>query len=210
MKLKIALSAMTKVGDDMNTKRLVFASNTVVVLAMLGMAVFYFISPEDKNPNAIAYSHMPVSPTSNDIEYRLSYAPEKDLIGGICALLLVGSLFWACFRKFNKDGRKEQAAKERTLFNISVETGRNEYDLFIKSAEKWSVSGDRIEQDFKRYMAHQVMPHYAKDFVRKNQDHLDESLVKKREAKTTSWSDWAIALLVFPGSVFVMFIMMLF
>ena len=193
----------------MNIKRLVFASNTVVVLAMLGMAVFYFFSPEDKNPNAIAYYRMPVSTTSNNIEYGSHYAQEKDLIGGICALLLVGSLFWACFRKFNKDGRKEQAAKENTLYNLSVDTGRNEYDLFIKSAEKWSVSGKKIERDFKRYMADQVMPHYAKDFVRKNQTHMDESLVKKREVKPNSWSDWAIALTVFPGSVLIMFLMML-
>ncbi len=152
---------------------------------------------------------MSASPVVNDVDSGLQYAPEKDLIGGICALLLVGYLFWICYRKFQKDSRNELAAKENTLYNISLETGRNEYDLFYKSAENWPVSDDRIEKDFKRYMVDQVMPHYAQDFVRKNQVHLDDSLKKKKEVKPTSWSDWAIALLVFPGSVLIMFLMML-
>ena len=199
------LPAVAKVGDDMNIKRLIFASRSIVVLALLGMAAFYFFNPTDKNPNAISYSQMPALHVANDGEYLPRYAPAKDLIGGICALLLVGYLFWACYRKFQKDSQIEQAAKENTLYNISLETGRNEYELFYKSAENWSVSTDRIESDFKRYMADQVMPHYAKDFVRKNQKHIDESLKNKRKVKPTSWSDWAKALIVFPGSILFMF-----
>ena len=191
---------MTKEGDDMNKKRWVSASNFIVLMALMGMAVFYFFGPEDKNPNAIADSQMPGSPITNGVEYGLRYAPEKDLMGGICALLLVGYLFGACYRKFQRDSRTEQAVKKNTLYNISLETGRNEYDLFTQSAENWSVSRHRIEEDFKRYMADQVMPHYAKDFVRKNQAHIDKSLVKKRDVTPVSRSDWAIALLVFPGS----------
>jgi hypothetical protein len=70
---------------------------------------------------------------------------------------------------------------EDSLYKISLATGRTEYDLLHKSAESWSVSGNRIDQDFKSYMADQVMPYYAKDFVRKNQAHIDESLVVKKE-----------------------------
>jgi hypothetical protein len=153
---------------------------------------------------------MPASHIVNDVDSDPPYAPEKDLIAGICALLLVGYLFWGCYRKFQKDSQNEQAAKENTLYNISLETGRNEYDLFIKSAENWSVSGQKVEQDFKRYMADQLTPHYARDFVRKNQEHIDESLLNKKEVTPTSWSDWVIALLVFPGSVLLMFLMSIF
>ena len=199
------LPAVAKVGDDMNIKRLIFASRSIVVLALLGMAAFYFFNPTDKNPNAIPYSQVPTLHVANDGGYLPRYAPAKDLTGGICALLLVGYLFWACYRKFQKDSQNEQAEKENTLYNISLETGRNEYELFYKSAENWSVSTDRIESDFKRYMADQVMPHYAKDFVRKNQKHIDESLKNKRKVKPTSWSDWAKALIVFPGSILFMF-----
>ena len=57
-------------------------------------------------------------------------------------------------------------------------------------------------------MAVQVLPYYAQDFVRKNKTHVDESLVVKKEVKPTSWSDWAIALLVFPGSLLLLLAMM--
>ena len=96
---------------------------------------------------------------------------------------------------------------ENSLYKISLATGRTEYELLHKSAENWSVSGARIDQDFTRYMADQAMQYYAKDFVRKNQAHIDESLISKKEVTPTSWSDWAIALLVFPGSVLLLFLM---
>jgi len=54
-------------------------------------------------------------------------------------------------------------------------------------------------------MAHQVLPYYAKDFVRRNQANIDELLIKKEEVKLTSWSDWVQALLVYPGSVLFLF-----
>jgi hypothetical protein len=125
----------------MDKKRLAFASNSIVALVMLGMAVFYFFSPENRNPNTIAYSQVPVSPVTNGVEYGSRYAPEKDLIGGICALLLVGYLFWTCYRKFQTDSQTEQAAQENTLYNISLETGRNEYELFIKFQAIYGRSG---------------------------------------------------------------------
>ena len=58
-------------------------------------------------------------------------------------------------------------------------------------------------------MADQVLPYYAQDFVKKNQVHIDESLIVKKEIKPTSWSDWAIAMLVFPGSLLLLYILML-
>ncbi len=137
------------------------------------------------------------------IDYFSVY--DLNLIAGICALLLVGYLFWTIYRKSEKDSRAERMTKENTLYNISLTTGRNEYELFRQSAKDWSVSGGRIDRDFKRYMAHQVMPYYAKDFVRRNQTHIDPSLVKKEAAQPTSRSDWIKALLVFPGSLLLLF-----
>jgi hypothetical protein len=130
---------------------------------------------------------------------------EIQLIAGVCALFLVGYLFWTIYRKFEKDSRTERIAKENTLYNISLATGRNEYELFHQSAKDWSVSGDRINRDFKGYMAHQIMPYYAKDFVRRNQTHIDPSLIEEEEAQPTSRSDWVKALLVFPGSFLLLF-----
>lgn len=60
------------------------------------------------------------------------------------------------------------------LFKMSRLTGKSEYDIFFKAAEDWPVSGEQIEQDFHRYLAHQHIPYYVNDFVRKNKKHIDE------------------------------------
>ena len=130
-------------------------------------------------------------------------APEIRLIAGICGLLLVGYLFWTFYRKVQKCSQRDLVERENSLYKISLETGQTEYDLFRKSAKDWSLSDDRIEQDFRRYMADQVLPYYVKDFVRRNCERIDESLIKNEQIKPTSWWDLAKALLVFPGSIFI-------
>ncbi len=190
----------------MNKKLLKLYS--IVLLVMLGTALFQFFSAGDRSENINGLSQRQETQLVNAGDYGPRHASGYHLTAGICALLLVGYLFWFLYHKFQTDSRAELLAKQNSFYNISLATGRSEYDLFHKSAEGWSVSGDRIDQDFKRYMADQVMPHYAKDFVRKNQTHIDESLIRKDEVKPTSWSDWAIAMLVFPGSVLLLYVLM--
>lgn len=191
-------------GDDMDKNEWVYFL-VVVLVMMLGMVVFHHISPEDKFGNNLMFTRMPASQIVNDLDSEPQYASETNLVAGICGLLLVGYLFWTIYRKSKKDSQAELIARENSLYKISLATGRTEYNLFRKSAEDWAVSGDRIDKDFRRYMAHQILPYYAKDFVRRNQAHIDESLVNKEEVKPTSWSDWVKALLVFPGSLLFLF-----
>jgi len=190
---------IAKEGVDMG-KRIVFLYS-IVALVLLGVAVYLDSSREARLDNTTGLIQIPTPFITEAMDHAPRYAPAYNLIGGICALLLVGYLFWTCYRKSKIDSQAELSAMEDSLYKISLATGRTEYDLLHKSAESWSVSGNRINQDFKSYMADQVMPYYAKDFVRKNQADLDKSLIVKKEATPTSWSDWAIALLVFPGSV---------
>ena len=180
----------------------------VVAFAMLGMSVFHFFSSDDRSSDTLGLPRVHTTPIVLHGDYHPEYNPTLNLIGGICALFLFGYLYWVCYRKFKKDSKAELVAGENSLYDISLATGRNEYDLFHKSAEKWSVSSDQIKEDFKRYMAEQVLPYYVQDFVRKNKTHIDESLVVKKEVKPTSWSDWAIVLLVFPGSLLLLYTMM--
>ncbi|MEE4262391.1 MAG: hypothetical protein V2I56_06840 [Desulfobacteraceae bacterium] len=179
----------------------------IVALVMLAMAAYLDNSPETRLDNTTGLIQMPTPFIAEEMDHAPRYVSAYNLIGGICALLLVGYLFWACYRKSEIDSQVELSAMEDSLYKISLATGRTEYDLLHKSAKNWSVSGDRIDQDFKRYMADQVMPYYAKDFVRKNRTHVDESLVVKKEVTPASWSDWAIALLVFPGSILLLIFM---
>ena len=187
----------------MNKKLFVFIC---VIAFFFGAAV---LLNRDFNPenNQLEYDYKiaPPHPYMMFHKAKIIYqsAPEIRLIAGICVLLLVGYLFWFFYRKVQQNIQADFVERERSLYKISLETGQIEYVLFRKSAKDWAVSDDRIEQDFKRYMADQVLPYYVKDLVRKNFEHIDESLIKNEEKKPSSWWDLAKALLVFPGSIFI-------
>jgi len=191
-------------SDNMNKNLLVYIC--IVTLLILGMAVLLSIHSKPQ----VFFFHSETAlprPTSVfpgvDQDPGLTFAVH--LIAGICALLLVGYLFWSFYLKFKKEIRADLSAMESSLCNLSLTTGRTEYELFCKSGEEWSVSGDRIDADFGRYMADQVLPYYTRDFVRKNREHTDETLIKKIDVEPTSWWDWAKALLIFPGSLILLF-----
>lgn len=179
----------------------------VILLGMLGMFIFQVVSLEDRPKNINGLSQLQAMQIENERIETPRHVSGFHLTAGICALLLVGYLFWFMIRKSHRDSRAELRAKNNSLFYISLTTGRSEYDLFQKSAEGWSVSDDRIEQDFKKYMSEQVLPHYAQDFVRKNRGQVDKSLIVKREVTATSWKDWAIALMVCPGSLLLVYLL---
>ena len=74
-------------------------------------------------------------------------------------------------------GRKYIEAKERRgrplsdeayLAMLAVNNRCSEYDLFFVSARKWNISKVQTEDDFKRYLTHGILPHYVRDFIRKN------------------------------------------
>jgi predicted small integral membrane protein len=197
-----------KEGAQMNQTKTLKKFYSVILLAMLSMVIYRLVNPTDRPENINGLSQMQAMSIENETIETPRYASGVHLTAGICALLLVGYLFWFMIRKFQNDSRAELNARKNSFYNISLATGRTEYDLFHKSAEGWSVSSDRIDQDFKRYMSDQIMPHYALDFVRKNQEQIDESLIVKKEIKPTSWSDWAIAMLVFPGSILLLYALM--
>ena len=177
----------------------------IAALVIFGLAVFLSLYFKSQDLN-FQGRRTPLLPPSvfNDVDHSPRYASGVNLTAGICALLLVGYLFWVFYLKYKKDGQADLLAMENSLYKISLATGRTEYELFHKSAEGWSVAGHRIDEDFKRYMADQVLPYYARDFVRKNHKHIDESLIIKEEVEPTSLWDWAKALLVFPGCFFIL------
>ena len=182
--------------SKMDKKLISFYCMAILVLVFMFVFLVRFYNPD-------VFSILPYRPMNavTSIDYGPQYAPELNLFAGVCVLLLVGHMFWAFYRKFKKDNQVDRNAPWSLLHAISLETGWTEYDLFRISADGWSVSGARIDEDFKRYMAHQVLPYYVMDFVRKNYENIDESLIKKEEITPTSLRDLVIALLIFPGSI---------
>ena len=184
----------------MDKKILIFLA--IVGLVVIGMAVIQMEEPVDdfQRYSATAREYSPHIAGERDSDSQSVFG--LNTVAGICALYLMCYLFWFNIRLSQRDRQAELEANENSLYNISQETGRSEYELFQISAKRWLVSKDRIDQDFKRYMANQTMPFYAKDFVRRNQSQIDPSLMKeKEEVKPNSWQDWVKVLVIFPGSI---------
>ena len=87
-------------------------------------------------------------------------------------------LIWSLVRAFShtppKNAEDDPFILDDYLGKITRVTGHSVYDTFYKSAEGWQVSRDRIEKDFRIYLASQNVPYYVKDFIRKNQKQIDE------------------------------------
>lgn len=127
-------------------------------------------------------------------------------IGVICAVVLVWWLVRAYLLKTQDNSEIDSIAVENYLQKITQATGISVYDTFCKSAEEWSVSADRIEKDFKRYLSSQSVPYYVKDFVRKSQKPIDELYRGKGTSLTDKrlWLFYSVLVLLFwGGAVFV-------
>ena len=92
------------------------------------------------------------------------------------AFMVVVVLYFlrALLQKVPPNARLDQTRMDDYLGKITRVTGHSAYDTFYKSAEGWPVSNDRVEKDFSIYLATQNVPYYVKDFIRKNQRHIDE------------------------------------
>ena len=198
---------MDKKGIPKNKKILVFFA--IVGLVVMGGAIIQLERPVDdfQRYSEKAREYKPHIASERDSDSQSVFG--LNTVAGICALYLMCYLFWFISQKAQRDRQAELEARENSLYNISQETGRSEYELFQISAKHHSVSSDRIGQDYKKYLADQTMPFYARDFVRRNKTQIDPSLMKeKEEVKPNSWQDWAKVLVVFPGSI-ILFIFML-
>ncbi len=146
---------------------------------------------------------------TGDSTHGESNASAIKLIGGICALILLGYLLVICYQKCMIDSKADSDALANALHRISLESGRTEYELFVIAAREWSIAGAQIDEDFKNYMAANVLPYYVMDLVRKNNDRVNKSLEKQEEIKSTSRWDFVKALLLFPGCFIIPFILII-
>ena len=138
-----------------------------------------------------------------------SIAPIIKLIGGICALLLLGYLLVICYKKYRMDSKSDSVVLANALHKIALESGQTEYELFVIAAEEWSITEAQIDKDFKNYMGANVLPYYVMDLVRKNNDRINESIEKEEEIKPTSWWDLVKALLLFPGCFLIPYVLII-
>ncbi len=184
-------------------KKFLRAYLCITIILIFGAIVFGILYAHDYRDGAKAnpyeYYFKDYFSRTEHFSQGVPNAPVIKLIGGICALLLLGYLFVICYKKYRMDSKADSIDLANAFHKISLESGQTEYELFVIAAEEWSITEAQIDKDFRNYMAANVLPYYVLDLVRKNNDRIDESLEKKEEITPTSWWDLVKALLIFPG-----------
>ena len=185
----------------MDKKLLAFLCIVSIALISGIVIMFFYYDPDNfVFPEGSTYRGVTPFQTENAVSIA-EHWPQNDssikLIGGICALLLLGYLLVICYQKYMMDSKSDSVASKNSLHRISIESGRTEYELFVIAAKEWSITEAQIDEDFKNYMAANVLPYYVMDLVRKNSDRVNESLIKQEEVEPTSRRDFLITLIIF-------------
>lgn len=63
--------------------------------------------------------------------------------------------------------RRTPVTDEERLAMLARYRGTSEYRLFHRAAEGWSLSKARAEDDFKAYLQGAPLPHYVRDYLRR-------------------------------------------
>jgi len=210
-----------RIGNEMDKKLLAYICITVISIAgAIVIGVLYynpdnFVFPDGHDfrlgtkPNPYDHYHKDYFAKSERSPQIIANASLKKLIGGVCALVLLGYLLIICLQKLRRDDKNDAVVLANALHKLSLKSGRTEYELFVKAAEEWSIPKDQIDKDFRNYMGANVLPYYVKDLVRKNSDEINESLEKEKEIKASSKWDLVKALLLFPGCFLIPYFLIL-
>ena len=186
----------------MNNNALTYV--VIVAVVIFGLAVmtdeFFSLEARSLYPGTIREGIAKPMNFDNLPGYNPAYRSSSDhlLFLTFTAALLIGCLAGVYLRRRPRGLDNDRPAEEDNLSIVSADMGINEYDLFHKAAENWAVTPDRIDEDFRTYLATQRLPYYVTDFARKT--HTQEPApVEKEKVEPSSWSDWIKALIVFPG-----------
>jgi hypothetical protein len=73
-----------------------------------------------------------------------------------------------------RHNRKRRLNDPEYLFCLARAMGVSEFDVFLKAAEDWEVSKERVEADFRDYLLQGLMPYYLNDYLRRKRSELGE------------------------------------
>lgn len=79
---------------------------------------------------------------------------------------------------------------EERLLHLARLNGCSEYALFQKAAVFWTVAAKQVEEDFRSYLIGGVLPHYVRDYIRKNpldRDQLQQLIYNSGGIFYPSW-----------------------
>ena len=89
-----------------------------------------------------------------------------------CLLAVVYVLGKKYIEQKEKNSRAE--SDEEILALIAAAGRCSEHDIFRLAGIEWQVSGNRVADDFRQYLTGGSLPHYVRDFIRKNRPDDDD------------------------------------
>ena len=85
-------------------------------------------------------------------------------------IYLIIPIFYVILKRYYEKyyAEKRSFSDEEHLLNIARYRKCSEYDIFHLSAKNWHITRQQTEDDFKDYLLNGRLPHYVRDFIRKN------------------------------------------
>jgi hypothetical protein len=111
------------------------------------------------------------------LEFLRPGGPHKAVLC-MLAITVLALLFMLLVEKKLRNVRKTDY---ELLFEISRRKNKSEFDIFHSAACVWSIPGERVEEDFKRYLYSQDVPHYVRHYIRKEHPASKEKKKAKKD-----------------------------
>ena len=106
-----------------------------------------------------------------------------------CLLAIVYVLGKRYIEKKERSSRPD--TDEEVLALLAAARGCSEHEIFRLAGVEWQVGGIQVEDDFKRYLTRGRLPHYVRDYIRKNRpgdDNGPQDTSSPRGNLPASWS----------------------
>jgi hypothetical protein len=97
---------------------------------------------------------------------------EYDLVSA-CSFATAALVYFHLMNYLDRRyARKKPFTDDEYLWRMARTRGCSEYDIFKISADQWHLSGLQADNDFKTYLRNLQMPHYVRDYIRKNKSEI--------------------------------------
>ena len=100
----------------------------------------------------------------------------NDNYSGLTAVLfIIFPVLYIFFKKYleKKEIRTRKFTDAEYLAGMAVDRKCSELDIFHMCADEWHKQNYQVEEDFKRYLKKSILPHYVRDYIRKNKKNLN-------------------------------------
>ena len=88
---------------------------------------------------------------------------------GALVFILMAVIYVLGKKAIEKHERRSRTlSDEELLAAMAVDRKCSEFDLFRLAGRQWQVAALRVDNDFRDYLIRGQIPHYVRDFIRKN------------------------------------------